>query len=185
MVPAEGRQAMDDALAFITGGSATDSVTTGTPWAHGIFSCADNVPLAAGVFCCPCFASSLYFNNLSRMTGKTCQVVFVNTVVTNCACVGCCYYAHVRTTFRKKYNLEGSPMFDLLYGCCLGPCAVCSDANQLMVLDSSYKVPYLQLQSTGSTAPAPAKEAPAAPAKGKAEPEPPAAPAGEVQAAAP
>ncbi|GFR46246.1 hypothetical protein Agub_g7794 [Astrephomene gubernaculifera] len=146
MLPKDSQLALKEAWAFAQDGMLNTEVDGTKEWDHGIFSCLNNIPLTAAVCCCPCWGSCIRYRNMEYMTGKSCEVAFVAATVTSACCLGCCHYAVVRGQFRKKYGLKGSGFTDCAFGCCLGPCALCSDTNQLMVLQG-IKVPFLNLPS--------------------------------------
>ncbi|PNH03426.1 hypothetical protein TSOC_010511 [Tetrabaena socialis] len=150
--PPEAHQAIKDAWHFAFNDLSNTTETGAKEWDYGIFSCMSNVPLCLAVALCPTWGTCICYRNLESMSGKSCEVSFVNAFAASSVCLGSCHYAVVRGRFRAKYGLKGSPCQDCVCGCCLSPCALCSDTNQLMVLQG-IQVPYLNLKDSS---PAPA-----------------------------
>ncbi|GLI69396.1 hypothetical protein VaNZ11_013999 [Volvox africanus] len=149
MIPKDAQQAVKDSFEFCKTSLFNTTEDGSKEWDHGVFSCFNNIPLTLAVICCPCWGSCIRYRNMEYMTGKSCETAFVNGLVTGAVCLGPCYYGVVRGQFRKKYGLKGSPCQDWLCGCCLGPCVLCSDTNQLMV-SQGIKVPFLNLNGGSS-----------------------------------
>ncbi|GLC46401.1 hypothetical protein PLESTB_001521500 [Pleodorina starrii] len=144
-IPKDAQEATKAAFEFAKTSMLKTEEDGSKDWDYGPFSCLGNIPLTVAVACCPCWASCIRYRNNEYMSGKSCEVAFVNAMVAGAVCLGPCHYAVVRGQFRKKYGLKGSPCQDCMCGCCLGPCLLCADTNQLMV-SQGIKVPYLNLK---------------------------------------
>ncbi|RUS88028.1 hypothetical protein EGW08_004194 [Elysia chlorotica] len=97
--------------------TATESVTDGRPWSHGLFRCTDDRRICLqGTFCCPCLAC-----RVSRDLEES-------------AWVPCCvpYWLLVlRTKLRAHQDIAGSVMSDCcqITWCC--PCVLCQVAREI------------------------------------------------------
>ncbi|PNH03425.1 hypothetical protein TSOC_010510 [Tetrabaena socialis] len=157
--PAESQAAIKDAWEFLKNDLKNTTEDGSKDWDHAIFSCFDNIPLCVAVMLCPSWGSCISYRNMEYMSGQSCQVSFVSAMAAGALCLGPCHYAVIRGRFRAKYGLKGSPCCDCFCGCCLGPCALCSDTNQLME-SQGIKVPWLNLKKGGGGG-SPAKVSPA------------------------
>ncbi|KAG2437662.1 hypothetical protein HYH02_011043 [Chlamydomonas schloesseri] len=149
VVPKPAQQAVKDAFNFAMTMQCINTAEEGSKdYDHGVFNCMDNVPLCLAVMCCNCWGMCIAYRNMQYMSGDSCETAFVNGTVAGAVCLGPCHYAVVRGNFRKKYGLKGSPCQDCMCGCCLGPCMLCSDTNQLMVSEG-ITVPFLNGLNAG------------------------------------
>jgi Cys-rich protein (TIGR01571 family) len=131
-----------EAWEYFTSSAWTDATTTGgQAWKQdACYACWYNPPLLVGLCCVPCCMCVTDFRNAAKMNGKTCESNCLSACVLGaCCCLNTCYLAKKRTEFRKKYDLEGAPLYDCLLICCT-TCYVCQDANQLMDI-GGYNVP--------------------------------------------
>jgi Cys-rich protein (TIGR01571 family) len=132
---------------YFTSCAWTDTTPSGQQtWKQDpFFCCCVNPPLLVGTWCVPCCLCAVNMRNAAKMTDKTCE----SNCLSSCVCGPCgldfCYRAKKRTEFRKKYDLEGTPLCDCLLVCCTH-CYICQDANQLMDI-GGYNVPYCTLQN--------------------------------------
>jgi len=95
-------------------------------WQHGICGCLSDPGLCCkGYFCALCMAC----DNAEKV-GKGGMLW---------CCLTClmptCVISLTRTATREKYGIEGSPMMDWVFGCCLSACTNCNTAMEFKARD--------------------------------------------------
>ncbi|KAF2431900.1 PLAC8-domain-containing protein [Tothia fuscella] len=108
----------------ITGPAAHDA----RPWHAGMFECFSPIDTCAITCCVPCVT----FGKTHHRTRKHANMEGYNAVNTSCIMVGVSAFFGLsiiplmmqRIDVRKKYNLQGSFVSDLLLNCCCGCCTL-------------------------------------------------------------
>lgn len=135
--------AVQESLSFLTDRASISKVEgTHEFQQNPFYACWTNVPLCLGVWCIPCCNIAVYLRNMERMTGRSCESNCIACCALNCCCLLSCYHAQAREKLRKKYDLKGSPLMDLLLSCCCGACLTCQEGVELQHQDKGYIIPY-------------------------------------------